>query len=161
MFIFVMYKHKAKLISLLNFFHFQGVNLVVNYDFPPSTVSYIHRIGRTGRAGREGKAITYFTDKDKTLLRSIAQIVKDSGSDVPDYMLKLKKATRHEKRNLAKRALQRETISTESKYDKEKRKKLEEMIKGSKNRKRKAEERAKKSNNPNVKIKPPKTPKLS
>ena len=42
---------------------FKGVNLVINYDFPPSTVSYIHRIGRTGRAGRRGKAITFFTDQ--------------------------------------------------------------------------------------------------
>lgn len=24
---------------------FKGVNLVVNYDFPPSVISYIHRIG--------------------------------------------------------------------------------------------------------------------
>ena len=61
---------------------FKGVNLVVNYDFPPSTVSYIHRIGRTGRAGRRGKAITFFTDQDKVLLRSIAHIVKGSGGQV-------------------------------------------------------------------------------
>lgn len=40
---------------------FKGVNLVVNFDFPQSANSYIHRIGRTGRAGRKGKAITYFT----------------------------------------------------------------------------------------------------
>ena len=120
---------------------------MVNYDFPSSTISYIHRVGRTGRAGRAGKAITYFTDKDKTLLRSIAQIVKDSGSPVPEYMLKLKKATRQEKRKLAKHAQSRETISTESKYDKEKRLKLEAMIKGSKNRKRKAEERKMKKQN--------------
>ena len=28
---------------------FKGVNLVVNYDFPPSAVSYIHRIGMFGK----------------------------------------------------------------------------------------------------------------
>ncbi|MGB1607039.1 MAG: C-terminal helicase domain-containing protein, partial [Promethearchaeia archaeon] len=28
---------------------FKGVNLVVNYDFPPGIEDYIHRIGRTGR----------------------------------------------------------------------------------------------------------------
>lgn len=48
---------------------FKGVNLVVNYDFPPSAISYIHRIGRTGRAGRPGKAITFFTEADATYLR--------------------------------------------------------------------------------------------
>ena len=40
---------------------FKGVNLVINYDFPQSVISYIHRIGRTGRAGKNGAAITYFT----------------------------------------------------------------------------------------------------
>ena len=40
---------------------FKGVNLVINYDFPQSVISYIHRIGRTGRAGKNGEAITYFT----------------------------------------------------------------------------------------------------
>ena len=25
---------------------FKGVNMVVNYDFPPTAVSYIHRIGQ-------------------------------------------------------------------------------------------------------------------
>lgn len=48
---------------------FIGVNLVVNYDFPPSSTAYIHRIGRTGRAGRRGKAVTYFTQDDKQKLK--------------------------------------------------------------------------------------------
>jgi len=25
---------------------FKGVSLVINYDFPPSAISYIHRIGK-------------------------------------------------------------------------------------------------------------------
>lgn len=48
---------------------FKGVNLVVNYDFPQSTISYIHRIGRTGRAGLRGKAVTYFTQNDTIHLK--------------------------------------------------------------------------------------------
>lgn len=119
---------------------FKGVNLVVNYDFPPSTFSYIHRIGRTGRAGRPGQAITFFTDQDKTLLRSIATIIKESGSDVPEYMLKIKKASRQEKRKLAKHAVERESIKRESKFDKSQRIKKEAMIEASKRRKRMANE---------------------
>ncbi len=41
---------------------FKTVSYVVNYDFPQSIVSYIHRIGRTGRAGKKGIAVTFFTD---------------------------------------------------------------------------------------------------
>lgn len=70
---------------------FKGVSTVINYDFPVSSVSYIHRIGRTGRAGRQGRAITFFTEIDKPLLPSIAKLVKQSGSDVPEWMLKMHK----------------------------------------------------------------------
>ena len=69
---------------------FKGVSLVVNYDFPPSAVSYIHRIGRTGRAGRRGKAVTFFTEADRPLLRSIATVMANSGCPVPEYMMGLK-----------------------------------------------------------------------
>jgi superfamily II DNA/RNA helicase len=48
---------------------FQGVNTVINFDFPQSSVTYVHRIGRTGRAGRLGKAITFFTEDDFPALR--------------------------------------------------------------------------------------------
>lgn len=29
---------------------FKGVNMVINYDFPPTAVSYIHRIGKFEKA---------------------------------------------------------------------------------------------------------------
>lgn len=42
----------------------KGVSHVYNYDIPPETKDYIHRIGRTARAGKEGKAITILTSRD-------------------------------------------------------------------------------------------------
>ncbi|XP_022218175.2 probable ATP-dependent RNA helicase DDX52 [Drosophila obscura] len=91
---------------------FKGVNLVINYDFPPTTISYIHRIGRTGRAGRPGRAITFFTQDDTANLRSIALIIKNSGGSVPEYMLQMKKVRKSEAKMRAKKPLDREDIST-------------------------------------------------
>lgn len=71
---------------------FKGVKMVINYDFPTSSVSYIHRIGRTGRSGESGHAITFFTEADVPALRSIANVIRLSGGSVPDWMLSLRKA---------------------------------------------------------------------
>ena len=35
----------------------ERISLVVNYDIPMDSESYVHRIGRTGRAGRAGRAL--------------------------------------------------------------------------------------------------------
>ncbi|KAK1788052.1 hypothetical protein P4O66_016531 [Electrophorus voltai] len=109
---------------------FKGVNLVVNYDFPTSAVEYIHRIGRTGRAGHKGKAITFFTESDKPLLRSIATVIKQAGCPVPEYMIGFKKMKSKVKRQLEKKPPRRSTIRTtprlltKKKPNKGKRKKL-------------------------------------
>ncbi|CAD6215837.1 GSCOCG00000653001-RA-CDS [Cotesia congregata] len=91
---------------------FKGVNLVINYDFPPSAISYVHRIGRTGRAGHKGKAITFFTEDDTTNLRSIAVVMRASGCDVPDYMLRMKKYDKRERKKLEKVAPKRDSIAS-------------------------------------------------
>ncbi|XP_047991017.1 probable ATP-dependent RNA helicase DDX52 [Leguminivora glycinivorella] len=90
---------------------FRGVNLVINYDFPPSAIAYIHRIGRAGRAGQKGRAITFFTQDDVANLRSIASVMKQSGCAVPDYMLALKQNP-NKRKKLAKKAPRRDEIST-------------------------------------------------
>lgn len=92
---------------------FKTVNSVVNYDFPQSVVSYIHRIGRTGRAGKKGTAITLYTDEDAEFLRNIANLMKKSGLDVPEWLLKLKPATSKRWKQIEKRPLKRKTISTD------------------------------------------------
>ncbi|KAJ0176385.1 hypothetical protein K1T71_007564 [Dendrolimus kikuchii] len=115
---------------------FRGVNLVVNYDFPPSAISYIHRIGRAGRAGQRGRAITFFTQDDVGNLRSIASVMKQSGCDVPEYMLKLKQNP-NKRKKLMKKAPHRDSITTilGKRPDKRKLEELKESEKKSKDTK--------------------------
>jgi ATP-dependent RNA helicase DDX52/ROK1 len=76
---------------------FAGVNTVVNFDFPHTATEYIHRIGRTGRAGRSGKAVTFFMEEDIVHLRSVVNVMRAAGCQVPEWTLNLKK-TRRSKR---------------------------------------------------------------
>ena len=46
-----------------------NIDLVVNYDIPMDSESYLHRIGRTGRAGKEGIAVSFVTNKEEYLIR--------------------------------------------------------------------------------------------
>lgn len=52
------------------------VDLVVNYELPQDSESYVHRIGRTGRAGKEGKAYSFVSDKDVDSLSRIEEYTK-------------------------------------------------------------------------------------
>lgn len=93
---------------------FKTVNCVVNFDFPTSLVSYIHRVGRTGRAGRPGSALTLFTEDDSPFVKTIATLIKKSGgSDVPDWMLNLKSADSKEWKKLETKPMRRRHISTD------------------------------------------------
>ncbi|RMX66188.1 hypothetical protein DD238_001242 [Peronospora effusa] len=106
---------------------FKAVNMVINYDFPQSAISYIHRIGRTGRNGRKGNAITFFTEDDMVYLRTIANVMKISGCEVPDWMLSLKKASVSKRKELLKAPLMRHRINTVSGYDLQKANRLQQM----------------------------------
>jgi len=110
---------------------FKTVNQVINYDFPQSLVSYIHRIGRTGRGGRKGKAITFFTDADKDYVRTIANLMKKSGDNVPEWMLKMKQCDQKEWKKLEKVPVSRKPITTQPKAQMPKRflKKMEKNMK--------------------------------
>ncbi|CAO3660960.1 unnamed protein product [Umbelopsis vinacea] len=114
---------------------FKGVNLVINYDFPQTVQSYIHRIGRTGRAGRSGEAITYFTKEDAPYLKSIVNVMRESGCEVPEWMLTMKKPSQNMRNQLRKAPIERKRINTVSSYDKRKIAHKRDIIETSKRRK--------------------------
>lgn len=54
----------------------KGVDLVINYELPMDSESYVHRIGRTGRAGTTGHAYSLVGDKDIESLARIEDYLK-------------------------------------------------------------------------------------
>lgn len=54
----------------------QGIDLVINYELPNDSETYVHRIGRTGRAGLEGKAFSLVSDKDVDALARLQDYLK-------------------------------------------------------------------------------------
>lgn len=51
----------------------QSVNVVINFDFPKNSETYLHRIGRSGRFGHLGLAINLITYEDRFNLYRIEQ----------------------------------------------------------------------------------------
>lgn len=54
------------------------MNVVVNFDFPKSAETYLHRIGRSGRYGHLGLAINLITYDDRFNLFRIEQVRANS-----------------------------------------------------------------------------------
>jgi len=51
----------------------QSVNVVINFDFPSGSETYLHRIGRSGRFGHLGLAINFITHDDRHNMYKIEQ----------------------------------------------------------------------------------------
>ncbi|KAL7428933.1 hypothetical protein ACHAXM_001471 [Skeletonema potamos] len=126
---------------------FKAVNLVINYDLPMDGVTYVHRIGRTGRAGRKGRAITFFTEADFDGLRTIANVMKLSGCDIPEWMLTIKRQSltggsvmmEGGKKRKRMNAIppKRGDIDTTPSFDKKKQRRKKQFIENSKKKKKK------------------------
>jgi len=61
----------------------QAVNVVINFDFPDTAETYLHRIGRSGRFGHLGIAINLITEKDKFNLYRIEQELGTTIQPIP------------------------------------------------------------------------------
>lgn len=61
----------------------QAVNVVINFDFPKSSETYLHRIGRSGRFGHLGLAINLITYNDRFDLYKIEQELGTEIKSIP------------------------------------------------------------------------------
>ncbi|ODQ80133.1 hypothetical protein BABINDRAFT_180101 [Babjeviella inositovora NRRL Y-12698] len=116
---------------------FKGVNMVINYDVPQSAQAYVHRIGRTGRGGKEGRAVTFFTKEDSVAVKSVINVMKQSGQEdgYGLWMENMTKLSKREKQSNKQKPVERKKISTVPSVIKNKRKQRGEMIEASKKRK--------------------------
>merc|ERR1711972_1231253 len=61
----------------------QSVNVVINFDFPKNSETYLHRIGRSGRFGHLGMAVNLITYDDRFNLYKIEQDLKTEIKPIP------------------------------------------------------------------------------
>jgi len=59
-----------------------SVDIVLNFDLPPDSKTYIHRVGRTARAGKAGHAISLVTQYDVEVWMRIEAAL---GKKLPEY----------------------------------------------------------------------------
>ena len=61
----------------------QQVSVVINFDLPRDTHTYLHRIGRSGRWGRKGTGINLITRRDIIKMREIETYYATQISELP------------------------------------------------------------------------------
>lgn len=62
----------------------ERVNIVINYDMPDESDSYLHRVGRAGRFGTKGLALTFVaTDEDSEVLKKVQERFEVNIGEMP------------------------------------------------------------------------------
>mmetsp|Transcript_29935 Transcript_29935/g.75418 ORF Transcript_29935/g.75418 Transcript_29935/m.75418 type:complete len:425 (+) Transcript_29935:1-1275(+) len=62
----------------------ERVNIVINYDMPSDSDSYLHRVGRAGRFGTKGLALTFVsTDEDSDVLKQVQERFEVNIGEMP------------------------------------------------------------------------------
>merc|ERR1739848_681514 len=62
----------------------ERVNIVINYDMPDSSDSYLHRVGRAGRFGTKGLAISFVSgEEDSEVLKKVQSRFEVNITDMP------------------------------------------------------------------------------
>lgn len=63
----------------------EELSLVVNYDLPNVSETYVHRIGRTGRASASGIALSFCDREERPYLKDIEKLIKQQVPRMPEH----------------------------------------------------------------------------
>merc|ERR1719341_1973255 len=65
----------------------ERVNIVINYDMPEDSDSYLHRVGRAGRFGTKGLALTFVSnDEDSAVLKKVQDRFEVTIGEMPSQI---------------------------------------------------------------------------
>merc|ERR1712003_8016 len=65
----------------------ERVNIVINYDMPEDSDSYLHRVGRAGRFGTKGLALTFVsTEEDTEVLKKVQERFEVNIGEMPSQI---------------------------------------------------------------------------
>lgn len=74
-------KNKDKEYGVSRGVDFQNIANVLNFDFPSTVESYIHRVGRTARADNPGTALSFISHTELPLLGEVEEALKGDNAD--------------------------------------------------------------------------------
>ncbi|MEN8789207.1 MAG: DEAD/DEAH box helicase [Flavobacteriaceae bacterium] len=63
----------------------EELSMVINYDLPNVSETYVHRIGRTGRASASGIALSFCDIDERPYLRDIEKLIKQEVPRMPEH----------------------------------------------------------------------------
>ncbi|KAJ0057487.1 hypothetical protein NL108_009216, partial [Boleophthalmus pectinirostris] len=74
-------KNKDKEYGVSRGVDFQNIANVINFDFPTTVESYIHRVGRTARADSAGTALSFISHTEMPLLAEVEEVLRGDNAD--------------------------------------------------------------------------------
>lgn len=66
-----------------------GIEHVVNYDYPGNSEDYVHRIGRTGRSDNHGTSYTFFTENNARQAGDLIAVLREAKQEIEPKLLEM------------------------------------------------------------------------
>lgn len=79
-----------------------GIQHVINYDYPGNSEDYVHRIGRTGRSDKTGTSYTFFTENNGKQAGDLLAVLREAKQEIDPKLLEMASRNRGRGNNFDK-----------------------------------------------------------